>query len=765
MSEETKNVTLYQQKDQEGNPVAPLVPERGIYDENGERLDDKLKSVNLKSVGDAVAAGVETIKKEGDTQVAEVQKQLPTLKHQIGLDKYKEFNGSTNYKVGDVVLKEGHLYKYKVAHVAGAWNPQEVYEVSMEQDMDERKFDKNKVVQESGEAEDKVMSQKAVSNKFSDLSNQKEKDRLLVGDIATYTTDYIFSKNGSTKKSESIIITQEDGYYDSDGKKIISDTYVCAKISLKEAFNAIKVKFSVGSSYIAKAFFSFEEKPISFISNITGDYLSFVIPHGAQYLYVSSRKLSDSYIPGVPIIEASFENYDINKFIDDNDLIPIKNRLTSLENDSFQQRYFNGLFGNNGVSPEVSDYSLLREDNKYYNNDGTTGESVNFSCAKMDVTAFRGTWLLIEGCFFGNTFAAKSFFLLEDDKRTYISNEGFLQKYIFVPTKATTMYLSNRKYDVTSLVVGPCKGVEKIRVFYNVQGLPSLLDMRAYVNLDARLASLENAESEIPKRSNKMFHFSLDDFKDSIADLVNNKDTYNSIFDNPTFKQLKEWHDKYGIVISLYVQRTLADIPSKFTPDFINNKDWLKFGFHGSGPSWEIATYDNGKQWWNDFVEGVMASIGNYEVIDRVPRNDYFHGTLNSCKGERDANCGCLGFLGCDDWGYNAAVRKNNYYLSSDESVFLDSRDRFIDYENQLTIFKTDFRLEQVATRWTNVDKCLAYYESAQAASQAFDLIVFSHEWNFTSYKSIAEKIFSWAKNKGYVFDYPMNKILGGYNG
>lgn len=180
MSEETKNVTLYQQKDQEGNPVAPMVPERGIYDENGMRLDDKLKSVNLKSVGDAITAGVDTIKKEGDTQVAEVQKQLPTLKHQIGLDKYKEFNGSTNYKVGDVVLKEGYLYKYKVAHVAGAWNPQEVYEVSMEQDMDERKFDKGNIVQELGEAEDKVISQKAVSDILNDLIMKLKKGFMIL---------------------------------------------------------------------------------------------------------------------------------------------------------------------------------------------------------------------------------------------------------------------------------------------------------------------------------------------------------------------------------------------------------------------------------------------------------------------------------------------------------------------------------------------------------------------------------------------------------
>ena len=602
---------------------------------------------------------------------------------------------------------------------------------------------------------------KAQTDFLKSFEDSNQKDRILVGSIAENTTDYIFSKNGSTKKSENIIVTQEDGYYNSNGEKVTSGKYVCAKIPIKDSFNAIKVKFAVGEAYMEKTFFSLDEKPLSFIANTTGNSLSFVIPYGAKYLYVSSRKQNDAYLIGVPTIEASFENYDIKKFLNKDDIIPLYNRLTYLENDSFQQRFFNGFYGYVNLAPiEITDSAIL-EDNKYYNNEGTTEESGNYSCAKMDVTQFRGRWLLIEGCFFANIFAAKSFFLLEDGSRSYISNEGYLPKYIYIPTEAKTMYLSNRKFNVYSDVAGQCKGVEKIKIFRNIQGIPSVLDMRAYVSLDSRLTSLENAEPEVRKKPNKMFHFSLDDFKDSIADIVDNKDTYNSIFDNSTFKQLKEWHDKYGIVISLYVQRTLADIPSKFAPDFINSKDWLKFGFHGDGPTWESATYDLGKSLWNGFVDGVMSSIGSYDIIDRVPRNDYFHGTLNSCKGERDANCGCLGFLGCDDWGYNADVRKNNYYLSSDESVFLDNRDRFIDYANQLTIFKTDFRLEQVAARWTSVDKCLEYYQSAQAASQAFDLIVFSHEWNFTSYKSIAEKIFSWAKNNGYSFDYPMNKILG----
>ena len=45
MSEETKKVTLYQQKDQEGN-FALLVHQCRIIDENRMHFDDKLKNVN-----------------------------------------------------------------------------------------------------------------------------------------------------------------------------------------------------------------------------------------------------------------------------------------------------------------------------------------------------------------------------------------------------------------------------------------------------------------------------------------------------------------------------------------------------------------------------------------------------------------------------------------------------------------------------------------------------------------------------------------------
>lgn len=399
---------------------------------------------------------------------------------------------------------------------------------------------------------------------------------------------------------------------------------------------------------------------------------------------------------------------------------------------------------------EPSEISIELHDNKYFDYRFTEQISNNnYNCFKVDVSQYVNQYILLDAYCFGNSYAAKSAITDENNQvMRYVSNEGILPKYVFIPLKSKYLYVSNRKYnDVKFNKTGSKVLSVNTPKLYSVSDTPTLLDTRHFTEIER-------------KNSNKFFHFSLDDFKDAIADIVTNANTYNSIFDNSTFAKLREWHLKFGITVSLYVQRTMSDIPAKFKNDFIYNKDWMKFGYHGNGESWKTATYENGKQWWNDFVNGIMKSIGNYDIIDRVPRNDYFKGTLESCRGERDANCGCLGFLGCDDWSYNKEARETNYYLSDEQSTYLDARDRYYDSETQLCIFKTDFRLEQIQQRWSNVKGCLNYYNSAGGSMQAFDMIVFSHEWNFMQFASDAETIFAWALDKGYRFDFPMNVLL-----
>lgn len=419
--------------------------------------------------------------------------------------------------------------------------------------------------------------------------------------------------------------------------------------------------------------------------------------------------------------------------------------VTEVESLAAEEYKMDVLLTNN----EPIEISIELHDNKYFDSLFTEQNSNNFNCFKVDVSQYVNQYILLDAYCFGNSYAAKSAITDENNQVIrYVSNEGILPKYVFIPLKSKYLYISNRKYnDVEFNRTGSKVLSVNTPKLYSVSSTPTLLDTRHFTEIER-------------KNSNKFFHFSLDDFKDAIADIVTKANTYNSIFDNSTFAKLREWHLKFGITVSLYVQRTMSDIPAKFKNDFRYNKDWMKFGYHGNGESWKTATYENGKKWWNDFVNGIMTSIGQYDIIDRVPRNDYFKGTLESCRGERDANCGCLGFLGCDDWSYNKEARETNYYLSDEQSTYLDARDRYYDSETQLCIFKTDFRLEQIKQRWSNVKTCLNYYTSAGGAKQAFDMIVFSHEWNFMQFASDAETIFAWALDKGYRFDFPMNVLL-----
>lgn len=196
-------------------------------------------------------------------------------------------------------------------------------------------------------------------------------------------------------------------------------------------------------------------------------------------------------------------------------------------------------------------------------------------------------------------------------------------------------------------------------------------------------------------------------------------------------------------MVSLYVQGDFS-INSKYAKELIANSSWLKFGYHGIG---------NHKYDIRKFYNQIRDSIGSDKIIDCIPRLDYFHANNLTCAILK--HYGCRGFLTCDDWSYNSAKRKTNYYLSNDQSQLLDKNNRMLDVDDNLYFVKTDFRLEQIAERWGSVTQCLNYYTNN---NQSKELIVFSHEWNFHQYETQADSMFQWAVAHNYKFDFPMNE-------
>ena len=193
-------------------------------------------------------------------------------------------------------------------------------------------------------------------------------------------------------------------------------------------------------------------------------------------------------------------------------------------------------------------------------------------------------------------------------------------------------------------------------------------------------------------------HFSIDDFYLAFQDLAENADTYTSIFDNEMFAWLKTMHETTGATISCYCfyqnaasnpTFTLDMVPTKFTSDFKASKDWLRFGFHAlySGINYASATAETAKTAYEQTISALVKITGSSECIDRMPRLHNFAGSLEACKGMRDALCGTKGFLAAISASDGTA--RQSYYLDEEYNNYIYIHDYLYDAENQLHFVRT----------------------------------------------------------------------------
>lgn len=83
----------------------------------------------------------------------------------------------------------------------------------------------------------------------------------------------------------------------------------------------------------------------------------------------------------------------------------------------------------------------------------------------------------------------------------------------------------------------------------------------------------------------KKVHFSIDDVNYVLKDITKNQEKYDSLFEHSFFHYLKELHDIYGTICTLYCFYELNDfalnsVTAKYADEFSANYEWLKFGFH-----------------------------------------------------------------------------------------------------------------------------------------------------------------------------------------
>ena len=119
-----KNVTIYQHRDINGNPVANLTPESAVYDKDGKRLDYKLAGMDIDKIKEAQDEALESIAAAEES-----------MTKNIGLDTYPVFSDTKPYVKGEIVNYGGLLYEFTADHEAGAWIGTDARETSLRREI------------------------------------------------------------------------------------------------------------------------------------------------------------------------------------------------------------------------------------------------------------------------------------------------------------------------------------------------------------------------------------------------------------------------------------------------------------------------------------------------------------------------------------------------------------------------------------------------------------------------------------------------------
>lgn len=132
--------------------------------ENQYELYERVVSWRNSGTFTSITAGI--VNELGDSENAvmsqkAVTDELNNINANTGVDGYPAFSESRAYSAGDTVVYNGLLYKFTTDHVAGAWTGTDVEETDAV---------KAHIVQELGDSENAIMSQKGITEEFNKVN-------------------------------------------------------------------------------------------------------------------------------------------------------------------------------------------------------------------------------------------------------------------------------------------------------------------------------------------------------------------------------------------------------------------------------------------------------------------------------------------------------------------------------------------------------------------------------------------------------------------
>ncbi len=110
----------------------------------------------------------------------------------------------------------------------------------------------------------------------------------------------------------------------------------------------------------------------------------------------------------------------------------------------------------------------------------------------------------------------------------------------------------------------------------------------------------------------KSIHFSIDDVGRSLGWLTANRPQ--SIWHMRLFSKLREWHERFGLITTLYCFTNeygfnIADMPGEYAGELKSCATWLRFGYHGNSdtPFAEERDYEAGFYLFRSAMERLGA--------------------------------------------------------------------------------------------------------------------------------------------------------------
>lgn len=260
----------------------------------------------------------------------------------------------------------------------------------------------------------------------------------------------------------------------------------------------------------------------------------------------------------------------------------------------------------------------------------------------------------------------------------------------------------------------------------------------------------------------RVVHLSLDDVE-VFAELIENQQDYDSLFQHPFMAFLQELHREYGMRITLYTywhfggdgkDTLLEDMPLKYKNDFRKASDWLRIGYHSSRAKFDSLVSVADFRYSYNNLNRAIAQFSDSSMIASTLRFHYFFAPdslLNALTGVKTLLC-------ADD------SNRLSYNLTISEAMTVAKRGRIskneISYRRTYLRVDDNFRVLSDLKRIENVDT----------------LVVFTHEWKLwhspenynhrrlagkiklRTWESINKVLFKetvkWLKEAGYKFSF-----------